>query len=193
MKKRRRIRWDRVTLLVVLFVSIVGSITFGIIKILDIQKQNRKSIKVDLTVDNLHYELNGDEYLKYVKYNELPEVETLPLVITTPIEEVVEEEPKLIDLGEFRLTGYCNCEICCGVWAGGPCYNGEMPESEWTIAVDTDVIPLNSYVIINGHKYKACDTGSAIIGNRIDIYCDTHQECYSEYCNGYAEVYLIEE
>lgn len=109
-----------------------------------------------------------------------------------PIEiEEKEKTSNLIYLGNFKLTGYCNCEECNGIWAWGPTYSGVMPMSWHTIAVDTNVIPIGTHVIINGNEYVAEDTGSAIIGNRIDIYCDNHYDCYNDYCNGYADVYII--
>lgn len=30
-------------------------------------------------------------------------------------------------LGKFKLTAYCSCPICCGVWSGGPTASGAMP------------------------------------------------------------------
>lgn len=93
-------------------------------------------------------------------------------------------------LGEFRLTAYCNCSTCCGVWAGGATASGKMPREGRTIAVDTSVIPLGAAVEINGHTYIAEDTGSAIKGNRIDIYFDSHQTA-SDFGVQYADVYRV--
>ena len=79
-------------------------------------------------------------------------------------------------LGKFKITAYCNCSKCCGKWAGGPTASGTMPQAGRTIAVDPKVIPLGSKVIIDGHTYIAEDTGSAIKGNKIDMYFDSHSE-----------------
>lgn len=47
-----------------------------------------------------------------------------------------------------------------------------------TIAVDPSVIPLGSLVYVEGYgKAIAADTGSAIKGNRIDIYLNSESEC----------------
>jgi 3D (Asp-Asp-Asp) domain-containing protein len=54
--------------------------------------------------------------------------------------------------------------------------SGARAEAGKTIAVDPDVIPLGSTVIINDQEYVAQDTGGAIQGNRIDIYCGSHEE-----------------
>lgn len=79
-------------------------------------------------------------------------------------------------LGKFKITYYCNCRKCCGKWAGGATKSGTMPTAGRTIAVDPRVIPLDSQVIIDGVTYAAEDTGSAIKGNKIDIYVSSHQQ-----------------
>ena len=90
---------------------------------------------------------------------------------------VSESDTEYVDMGDFVLTDYCNCRTCCGKWSGGPTASGVMPESGRTIAVDPDVIPLGSRVYIDGYgEYVAEDTGSAIVGARIDVYMDTHEE-----------------
>lgn len=87
-----------------------------------------------------------------------------------------ENKPEFFDLGEFKLTAYCACSKCCGQWADGITSTGTKPVQGRTIAVDQDVIPYGSEVIINGHTYRAEDCGGAIIGNRIDVYFDNHEE-----------------
>lgn len=89
------------------------------------------------------------------------------------ITEAIENKANEI---ECVLTAYCNCEECCGEWAGGATYIGVMPQENRTIAVDPDVIPLGSWVNINGEWYCAEDTGN-FCGNHIDIYMDSHEEC----------------
>lgn len=105
-------------------------------------------------------------------------------------EEIAEPEPEELEpvsLGEFKMTAYCSCSRCCGVWAENRpvdengqeivlTASGARAEAGKTIAVDPSVIPLGSTVIIGGQEYTAQDTGGAIKGNRIDIYCDDHQE-----------------
>lgn len=87
-------------------------------------------------------------------------------------------------LGSFTATAYCNCEICCGSYAtsspsitasGAYCQQGR------TISVDPNVIPLGTEVIVeyqDGSRatYVAEDTGSAIKGNRLDVYFSSHEE-----------------
>ena len=59
------------------------------------------------------------------------------------------------------------------------------------VAVDPDVIPLGSTVIIDGQEYLAADTGGDIKGNRIDIAVDTHQEAL-DLGTRTAEVWIVE-
>lgn len=79
-------------------------------------------------------------------------------------------------------TAYCSCQKCCGIWAenreNGIVYtaSGAIAQAGRTIAVDTSVIPFGSIVLIDGIEYVAEDTGSAIVGNRIDIYFEDHEK-----------------
>ena len=93
-------------------------------------------------------------------------------------------------LGTFSSTAYCNCKSCCGKWSGGPTASGAMPQEGITIAVDPRVIPLGSKVSINGKVYIAQDTGSAIKGNKIDIYFSSHSSA-NAYGRRKVEVYLV--
>ena len=103
-----------------------------------------------------------------------------------PITETTAPEPELIELGEFRTTAYCTCVKCCGIWSAehpsrvGTDYvqrtkSGTIPTADRTVSVDPDVIPLGTVLIIDGHEYIAEDTGSAVKGNVIDIYFDSHE------------------
>ncbi|MCD7803540.1 MAG: 3D domain-containing protein [Oscillospiraceae bacterium] len=125
--------------------------------------------------------------------------EVLAASVTTE-ETLTEEAPELISLGEFTVTAYCPCEICCGVWSEehpsriGTDYvqktaSGTIPTAGRTIGVDPEVIPYGTTVIIDGHEYIAEDTGSALEGNTIDIFFDTHEEAL-EYGRQTVEVFI---
>lgn len=98
-------------------------------------------------------------------------------------------------LGEFKITAYCSCETCCGVWANnrpnGIVYtaSGAVAEAGKTIAVDTDVIPYGTEVKIGGHTYIAQDCGGAIKGNKIDVYMASHEQAL-QFGVKYAEVFV---
>lgn len=102
-----------------------------------------------------------------------------PKVISEPSEQWT-------SLGTFRLTAYCPCEECCGYWAtvrpkdrqGNPIIytsSGAIAKAGTTIAVDPEVIPYGTKLKINDNIYIAQDSGSAIKGNRIDIYIEDHK------------------
>lgn len=59
---------------------------------------------------------------------------------------------------------------------GNRTYSGTVPR-RGTVAVDPKVIPLGSKLYIDGYGYgKALDVGSAIKGNRIDVFMETERE-----------------
>ena len=98
--------------------------------------------------------------------------------------QIIRTEEREADIKPMKViaTAYCSCAQCCGIWAenreNGIVYtaSGAIAQAGHTIAVDTSVIPFGSVVLIGGVAYVAEDTGSAIIGNRIDIYFDSHDE-----------------
>lgn len=87
-------------------------------------------------------------------------------------------------IGEFTITYYCACEKCCGK-TDGITASGAMVREGVTVAVDRSVIPLGTYLYLDGIGYRvAQDVGGAINGNRIDVYMDSHDEaleCGAEY------------
>ena len=88
----------------------------------------------------------------------------------------------------FTFTAYGNdCFGCSGHTA-----SGTVPEIGRTIAVDPEVIPLGSEVMIDGHIYIAEDTGGAIKGNKIDMFVGTEDESIS-YGVQEHEVFIREE
>lgn len=103
--------------------------------------------------------------------------------------ELIELKEK--DLGNFKITAYCNCPVCCGKYAGlGKTKTGTTVTANRTIAVDPNIIPLGSKVKINNQEYIAEDTGSKVKGKHIDIYYNTHEEAIEKGLS-YEEVILI--
>ena len=76
-------------------------------------------------------------------------------------------------IGECTVTAYCPCETCCGQWADGLTATG-LPAMPGIVAVDPEVIPLGSTVVIDGQKYLASDTG--VTGLHVDVCAASHQE-----------------
>lgn len=92
------------------------------------------------------------------------------------------------DLGTFKLTYYCACELCCDVETGITATGAPVVEGR-TIAVDPKVIPYGTKVIIGGHVFTAEDCGGAVKDKHIDIYVNHHETAQALGVN-YAEVYL---
>ena len=108
------------------------------------------------------------------------ETEAIPLVQEEPKPEYITET--------FKLTAYCPCMQCCGKTDGITASGTKATEGR-TIAVDPNVIPFGTEVIINGHTYIAEDKGGAIKDNRIDVYFDSHQDAL-EFGVQYADVLI---
>lgn len=91
-------------------------------------------------------------------------------------------------VGECTITYYCPCEECCGKWADGLTATG-LPAGPGIVAVDKDVIPLGSTVIIDGQKYLAADTG--VKGLHVDI-CLADHAATVEAGVGREEVWVVD-
>lgn len=124
---------------------------------------------------------------KPVAYEHCGEVTEM---VAQPFEDPQESEKieAAIDwhyIEDCTLTAYCACSECCGK-EDGITATGTVAQEGVTIAVDPDVIPLGSWVDVNGHQYHAEDTG-AFSGNHIDIYIADHDEAW-EFGRQYADV-----
>jgi 3D (Asp-Asp-Asp) domain-containing protein len=111
-------------------------------------------------------------------------------------------EPKVVSLGEYKLTAYCSCEKCCGHWAtvrpldehGNPIvYTANMSVAKQgvTVAADTNILPFGTVLLIDGHEYTVQDRGGAIKGNRIDVYFESHEEAL-QFGVQYKEIFIKE-
>lgn len=112
-------------------------------------------------------------------------------VAHNPEEKLTEEETEnLSNIGNFKLTFYCACSICCGDYANGITASGTTATEGRTIAVDKNKIPLGTKVYIEGFGwFVAEDTGGAIKGNRIDVFMSSHQAALNAGVK-YADVYI---
>ena len=93
-----------------------------------------------------------------------------------PIEAV--DKPAWTPAGEFKIYHYCPCQKCTGHTEGSENYGitktGTVATMGRTVAVDPDVIPLGSEVLINGVVYIAEDTG--VEGKEIDLFINSHEQ-----------------
>ncbi len=121
----------------------------------------------------------------------------------TKVLSVEEELPiRLNYIGNFKLTAYCPCSKCCGEWgknrptddAGNDIVytaSGATAQANKTVAVDTDIIPYGTILLIDGEEYIAQDTGSKVKGQVIDIYFENHEDAENYGCK-YQEIYAVE-
>lgn len=79
---------------------------------------------------------------------------------------------------QFTAFAYCACEKCCGRWSQyGLTASGTKPVQGRTVAVDPNIIPLGTQLVIDGAGgYVAEDTGAGIAGNTLDIYFERHED-----------------
>ena len=108
------------------------------------------------------------------------------------------ELERLVYVGAFYITMYAATTEQCGNSLGITASGRKVTDDPTchTVAVDPAVIPLGSYLIIEGYDgiiFRADDTGSAINGYDIDIF--TTNEAESKTFNNLSgvKVWLIEE
>lgn len=97
-----------------------------------------------------------------------------------------EDDPRFYEPAqkEFTITHYCSCAKCCGK-SDGITATGTVAEAGRTCAVDPDVIPYGSKVTVYYEdgtmgSYIAEDCGGSIKGNKLDIFCDGHQDALNK-------------
>ena len=101
------------------------------------------------------------------------------------LERTVEFYESWQSIGEFKITYY---------WPGEDKYGtatatGVTAQEGRTVAIDPEIIPYGTEIMIDGHIYVAEDTGSALKGNKIiDIFVnEPKQEMY------YTNIYVRKE
>ena len=111
----------------------------------------------------------------------------------TAVQPIEKQQPKIYSIGDFTLSAYCSCEKCCGK-SDGITATGTKVEQGVTVAVDPNVIPYGTTLIINGQEFKAQDTMAKRIiekynGRIIDIYFSSHAQA-KEFGLQTAEIYV---
>lgn len=129
------------------------------------------------------------------------EVQPTQTIIPTPEVSFEPVEPvNLVYLGEFRVTAYCSCEICCGQWAenrpDGIVYGASGEELVAGVSCASP-LPFGTVLEIEGvGTYIVQDrTASWVVDkygeNIVDIYFDDHQAAL-EFGLQYRNVYMKE-
>lgn len=89
-------------------------------------------------------------------------------------------------IGTYKVTAYCSCPECCGIWSADhptrantdyvqKTASGTIPQAGRTVAADWSVLPQGTEIVMNGNAYIVEDTGNAVVGHHIDLYMDDHQ------------------
>ena len=94
------------------------------------------------------------------------------------IEAALLEKANMIE--DCTITHYDCCVSCCGK-TDGITASGVQATPGVTVAVDPDVIPLGSDVLVDYgdgeiHYYRADDVGGSVKGNHIDLCVNSHEE-----------------
>ena len=124
--------------------------------------------------------------------NEVKEEETSPDFESDKIDDSIFENS--IRLDDVTVTHYDPCVKCCGK-TDGITATGVHVTPYYTVAVDPDIIPLGSDVMVDYgdgviHYYKAEDTGGGVKGNHIDLCVTEHDEAL-ELGVRYATVWFV--
>lgn len=117
------------------------------------------------------------------------------------METVNELQPEVIALeyaGTFYLTMYAATVEQCGNTLGITASGRKVTDDPTchTVAVDPAIIPLGSYLIIEGYEgiiFRADDTGSAINGYDIDIFTTSESESKTFNNVSGAKVWIIKD
>ena len=89
-------------------------------------------------------------------------------------------------LGNFKLTAYCNCVVCCGNWTGRATASGTAPVEGRTIAMSG--VPFGTKLIIDNKIYTVEDRGTPY--GHVNIYMDSH-DAYTQFGVQYTDVYAV--
>lgn len=99
----------------------------------------------------------------------------LAVIMAAAIRANAGQDPQPPDTEAFESTAYCE--------TGQPTASGKWPREGVTVAVDPDVIPIGSAVMIWDETgewmgiYEAQDTGRLVKGRIIDLYIQDYTEC----------------
>ncbi len=111
----------------------------------------------------------------------LPAVPALRGVYTGAAKTALESNGR-VRVVWLEVTGYCPCEKCCGPSAVGVTASGKLVSYNGGVfvAADPEVLPFRTRVRVPGYHDSATaevvDKGSAITGNRLDVFFPTHAQ-----------------
>lgn len=92
-------------------------------------------------------------------------------------------------LGNFKLTSYCACPICCGIWSDGTATTASGTTATEGRTVAMGGVPFGTKLVIGGLVYTVEDRGTPY--GHVDIYKNSHQDALN-FGVQHADVYLAE-
>lgn len=92
-------------------------------------------------------------------------------------------------LGNFKLTSYCACPICCGIWSDGTATTASGTTATEGRTVAMGGVPFGTKLVIGGLVYTVEDRGTPY--GHVDIYKNNHQDALN-FGVQHADVYLAE-
>lgn len=118
--------------------------------------------------------------------------------LQTEVDNLTAELNAQIDLtltyaGSFSCTAYCAEEYAhiCGE-GHGITSSGAKVQPGVTVAADTSILPYGTVVYIEGVGLRVVqDTGSAVVGNKLDVAVNTHAEALSWSGWGSRRVWIV--
>lgn len=118
--------------------------------------------------------------------------------LQTEVDNLTAELAAQIDLtltyaGSFSCTAYCTEEYAhiCGE-GHGITSSGAKVQPGVTVAADTSILPYGTVVYIEGVGLRVVqDTGSAVVGNKLDVAVNTHAEALSWSGWGSRRVWIV--
>lgn len=112
-------------------------------------------------------------------------METEATFFTQEVQDVELTESAMESLGEYRITAYCPCEICCGIWAknrlNGIVVGAYGIELEQGVAIAAP-FPAGTKLYIDGiGEYTVQDKLATWVVEKydskvIDIYFESHED-----------------
>ncbi|MCC5896144.1 MAG: LysM peptidoglycan-binding domain-containing protein [Alkalibacterium sp.] len=129
-------------------------------------------------------EVEETESVEVTVVEEVAETEAQEEVVEeTVVEEAVEPAAPAASNAQSSENGYTMTVEATAYSRNQPVLSNhtftgiDLRENPRVIAVDPNVIPLGSTIVVPGYgEYVAGDTGGAIIGNRIDVHIESLQE-----------------
>lgn len=93
-------------------------------------------------------------------------------------------------VGTFKVSAYCPCRLCTGK-TDGITASGVKAQEGITVAADWSVLPVGTVIEIEGIGQRIVqDKGSAIKGNRLDLFMNSHKDALN-FGIQYLKIWII--